>query len=154
MVALDPFTTTNGATMIIPGSHLWDDDQIPMRDQMIPVVMPPGSMVYFLNTVYHSGGANKSDAPRRSMIIQYCQPWARPYENMTVAQRWQDLDKLPRQLLTLLGFSTHDFMGHVDGRSPRAGAEIKKQQLVEWALKEREKAKDEDDMGKGISSRL
>lgn len=139
MVSLDDFTADNGATTVIPGSHLWSDDRIPKREKMIPVLMPAGSMVLFLNTLWHSGGANTSDKPRRSITVQYCQPWIRTFENMTIAKGWEDLDQVPERLLRLLGFSTHDFMGSVDGRSPRAGVEMRKQRLIEWALKERDK---------------
>jgi len=145
MVSFDDFTATNGATTLIPGSHLWDDDRKPKREEMIPAVMPAGSMVYFLNTLWHSGGANTSQKPRRSLTVQYCQPWIRPYENFTVAMGWEDLDQVPHKLMRLMGFSTHDFMGYVDGRSPRAGVEMRKKRLIEWALKEREK---------GIASKL
>jgi len=140
MVSLDEFTADNGATTLIPGSHLWGDDRKPTREEMIPALMPAGSMVYFLNTLWHSGGANTSNKPRRSLTIQYCQPWLRTYENMTVAIGWEDLDQVPKKLLSLLGFSTHSFMGYVDGRSPRAGVEMRKKRLIEWALREKEKA--------------
>jgi ectoine hydroxylase-related dioxygenase (phytanoyl-CoA dioxygenase family) len=143
MVSLDDFTPENGATTIIPGSHLWPDERKPTREEMIPAVMPAGSMVYFLNTIWHSGGANKTDKPRRSLTIQYCQPWIRTFENMTVAMGWEDLDQVPKRLLQLMGFSTHDFMGYVDGRSPRVGVEMRKKRLIEWALREREKEKEE-----------
>ncbi|KAG9238426.1 phytanoyl-CoA-dioxygenase-like protein [Amylocarpus encephaloides] len=138
MIALDPFTLTNGATTLIPGSHLWSDSQTPTREAMIPAIMPAGSVVYFLNTIWHSGGANTSSLPRRSLTVQYCQPWIRPTENMTVAMGWEDLDAVPKRLLELLGFSTHDFMGYVDGRSPRAGVEMRKRRLVEWGMKNEE----------------
>lgn len=142
MVSLDDFTSTNGATTLIPGSHLWSDDQKPTRSQMIPAIMPSGSVVYFLNTLWHSGGENSTNNTRRSFTIQYCQPWIRPTENMTVAVGWEKLDEIPKRLLSLLGFNTHDFMGYVDGRSPRAGVEIRKRSLIEWGLeKEREKEK-------------
>ncbi|QSZ36801.1 hypothetical protein DSL72_006684 [Monilinia vaccinii-corymbosi] len=138
MVSLDDFTAQNGATTIIPGSHLWSDDRIPTREETVPVIMPAGSMVYFLNTLWHSGGANTSDKARRSITVQYCQPWARTYENMTIAMGWDDLDKVPERLLRMMGFSTHNFMGYVDGRSPRAGVEMRKKRMIERALKERE----------------
>jgi len=134
MISLDEFTADNGATTLIPGSHLWDDDRVPTREEMIPALMPAGSVVYFLNTVWHSGGANTSNRPRRSLTVQYCQPWLRTYENFTIAQGWEDLDQLPKKLLALMGFSTHDFMGYVDGRSPRAGVEMRKKRLIEWAM--------------------
>jgi ectoine hydroxylase-related dioxygenase (phytanoyl-CoA dioxygenase family) len=139
MIALDDFTSTNGATTLIPGSHLWPDSRRPTRAEMIPAIMPAGSMVYFLNTVWHSGGANTSKSFRRSMTVQYCQPWIRTYENVTVAQGWEDLDVVPKRLLQLMGFSTHDFMGYVDGRSPRAGGEMRKKRLLEWGAGQREK---------------
>jgi ectoine hydroxylase-related dioxygenase (phytanoyl-CoA dioxygenase family) len=116
MVALDDFTSTNGATTLIPGSHLWSDTQTPSRSQMIPAIMPSGSVVYFLNTLYHSGGENINGGQRRSLTVQYCQPWIRPYENFTVSTGWEALEGIPKRLLALMGFSTHEFMGYVDGR--------------------------------------
>ena len=139
MVSLDDFTAENGATTVIPGSHLWPDERKPTREEMIPAIMPAGSMVYFLNTLWHSGGANRTDKPRRSLTIQYCQPYIRTFENMTVAMGWEDLNQVPKRLLQLMGFSTHDFMGYVDGRSPRTGVEMRKKRLIEWAFREREK---------------
>ncbi|EHL01214.1 hypothetical protein M7I_2911 [Glarea lozoyensis 74030] len=141
MVSLDDFTATNGATTLIPGSHLWDDHQEPNRDAMISAIMPAGSVVYFLNTLWHSGGENTSNGRRRSLTVQYCQPWIRPYENFTVATGWEDLDQIPKRLLALMGFSTHEFMGYVDGRSPRAGVEMRKKRLIEWGIKQEEEKK-------------
>lgn len=140
MVSFDDFNAENGATTLIPGSHLWDDDRRPTREEMIPAIMVAGSMLYFLNTLWHSGGANTTQKPRRSLTVQYCQPWIRPYENFTVAMGWENLDEVPQRLMRLMGFSTHDFMGYVDGRSPRAGVEMRKKRLVEWALKQKEKS--------------
>ncbi|KAN0108787.1 phytanoyl-CoA-dioxygenase-like protein [Hyaloscypha variabilis] len=143
MVALDPFTSTNGATTLIPGSHLWPDTRIPQRSEMIQAIMPAGSMLYFLNTVWHSGGANVSGEPRRSLTVQYCQPWIRPIENMIVAVGWEDLDAVPERLRELLGFSLNGFMGFVDGVNPRRGVEMRRRRLIEWALeREREKEKE------------
>jgi len=143
MISLDPFTSTNGATTLIPGSHLWPDTRRPQRSEMIQAIMPPGSMIYFLNTIWHSGGANISGKPRRSLTVQYCQPWIRTFENMTVAMGWEDLDQVPKRLLQLMGFSVHDFMGYVDGRAPRTGIEMRKKRLIEWALlREKEKERE------------
>jgi hypothetical protein len=55
---------------------------------------------------------------------------------------WEDLDQVPKKLLALMGFSTHAFMGYVDGRSPRAGVEMRKKRLVEWALKKEEEKRE------------
>ncbi|KAK1481568.1 phytanoyl-CoA dioxygenase [Colletotrichum cuscutae] len=67
MVALDDFTPTNGATVIIPGSHTWGPDtdtaHLPQRKDAIPVVMDKGSVVFFLGTLWHGGGENTSPDP-------------------------------------------------------------------------------------------
>jgi ectoine hydroxylase-related dioxygenase (phytanoyl-CoA dioxygenase family) len=72
MIALDDFTDKNGATVLIPGSHLWPDARAPRIEEAKPVVMPAGSMCYFLNTVWHGGGANVSEMPRKAMTVQVC----------------------------------------------------------------------------------
>ena len=136
---LDEFTSSNGATTLIPDSHLWPESRQPKREEMISAIMPAGSMVYYLNTIWHGGGANASDKPRRAITVQYCQPWLRSYENMTVAMGWENLDAVPQRLLDMMGFSLHGFIGYVDGRSPRQGVEMRKKRLIEWGLKEREK---------------
>jgi ectoine hydroxylase-related dioxygenase (phytanoyl-CoA dioxygenase family) len=151
MIALDDFTADNGATLLIPGSHLWGDERQPTREEMIPAVMPAGSMLYFLNTVWHSGGANRTGRDRNGITLQYCQPWMRPYENMMIGVGWEDLDQIPKPLLALMGFSTHEFRGSVDGRSPRAGVEMKKKRLIQWGVKQLEKEKEEQ---KGKESKL
>jgi ectoine hydroxylase-related dioxygenase (phytanoyl-CoA dioxygenase family) len=45
-VPLDEFTADNGVTTLIPGSHLWGDDRDPIRQEMIPAIIPAGSMRY------------------------------------------------------------------------------------------------------------
>jgi hypothetical protein len=67
---------------------------------------------------------------------------------MTIAMGWEDLDQVPKRLLQLMGFSTHDFMGYVDGRAPRTGVEMRKKRLIEWALGEEKEGR------KGKESRL
>lgn len=116
--AIDDFTPTNGATQVIPGSHRWGSE-IPAEDhEVVDVVMPAGSVVVFLGTLWHRGGANRSDAPRLAITPQYCEPWARQQEQMvlsvgTAAARFSD------RVRTMLGFGIHPpFMGHVNGLHP------------------------------------
>lgn len=117
--ALDDFTASNGATEIIPASHRWSDE-VPSGDdaRRIPVVMPAGSVVVFSGTLWHRGGANRSDARRLCVSPQYCQPWARQQENMMLAVGRRALDYSPR-IRAMLGYSIHPpFMGMVDGMHP------------------------------------
>ncbi|KAI9813058.1 MAG: hypothetical protein M1827_004278 [Pycnora praestabilis] len=134
MVSLDDFTADNGATVVIPGSHLWSDERIPLREQTIPITMPAGSAVFFLAPVYHGAGNNKTDKQRRSLALQYCQPWLRQTENMMIAVQPEDLNEIPKRLRDMLGYRVHQpFIGYVDGSSPRKGVEKMRQRISDRA---------------------
>ncbi|RFU78103.1 hypothetical protein TARUN_4165 [Trichoderma arundinaceum] len=121
MIALDDYTANNGATVIVPDSHKWDSKRVPSAEETIPVIMPAGSIIYFLSTLWHGGGANTSNASRLALTAQYCQPWIRPMENLILAVDWEKLDEIPERLVGMLGYKVgNPFIGFVDGGSPRA----------------------------------
>lgn len=118
--AIDDFTETNGATLVVPGSHLWDAERAPAPGEAIPVVMPAGSAVLFQGTLWHGGGANSSPAPRLAFTCQYCEPWLRQQENFLLEIPTETARQLSERLLSLIGYSIHPpFMGMVDGKHPR-----------------------------------
>ena len=120
MISLDPYTATNGATVIVPKSHSWGEDRIAKRSETVPVIMPAGSIMYFLSTLWHGGGANTSGHDRVALTVQYCQPWIRQLENQILAVDFEKLDEIPPQLVDMLGYKVGaPFIGHVDGNSPR-----------------------------------
>ncbi len=83
--AVDDFTPANGATDIVLGSHEWGDRLPSESDERVPVVMPAGSCVFFLGTLWHGGGANRADSSRLALTAQYCEPWLRPQEAFTLS---------------------------------------------------------------------
>src|SRR5262245_59761805 len=118
--AIDDFTADNGATELIPGSHRWGDERPAADDARVRrMVMDAGSVVVFLGTVWHRGGANRSDRPRLGITPQYCQPWARQLENMALAVPFEVAARYARRVQELLGFSIHPpLMGYVNGMHP------------------------------------
>jgi ectoine hydroxylase-related dioxygenase (phytanoyl-CoA dioxygenase family) len=118
--AIDDFTADNGATEIIPESHRWDGrEPRPDASLLQPVIMPAGSVVMFAGTLWHRGGANRSDRPRLAITPQYCQPWVRQQEQMILSVGARAVDYSHR-IQDLLGYSIHPpFMGHVNGLHPR-----------------------------------
>ena len=81
--------------------------------------MPAGSLMVALGTLWHRGGANRSQASRLAITPQYCIAWARQQENMTLAVPPERAAAYPERVRELLGYSIHPpFMGHVDGRHP------------------------------------
>jgi len=134
--AIDEFTDTNGATEIIPGSHRWSDEGPPREEfeqafetggtgveqshpDLTPVVMPAGSLMVGLGTMWHRGGPNRSDASRLAITPQYCVAWGRQQENMTLSVPPQIAATYSERVRELIGYSIHPpFMGHVGGRHP------------------------------------
>lgn len=122
ILAIDPFTAENGATRVIPGSHLWDCREPTAREAAaaVPVVMPPGSVVLFLGTLWHGGGANRSPAPRLAVTAQYCAPWCRQQENFSLSISRERVKQCSEHMQRLLGYSVHaPFMGMVNGMHPK-----------------------------------
>lgn len=120
--ALDDFTTTNGATEVAPGSHLWDDYREPEAHEIEQVIMPAGSALVFAGNLIHRGGANRSDGVRLAITPQYCMPWLRQIENMVLAVPPATAAQYSERVQELLGYNIVEpgFMGYVDGRHPRA----------------------------------
>ncbi|KAL8291647.1 hypothetical protein RQP46_001905 [Phenoliferia psychrophenolica] len=114
MVSLDPYTENNGATVAVPDSHLWGPERSPEDDEASPVVMPAGSILYFVGQLWHGGGRNTSTAPRNALTIQYCAGYLRPMENQFLAvspEILRTIDNKP--LLDMLGYSVYPpFLGY------------------------------------------
>jgi ectoine hydroxylase-related dioxygenase (phytanoyl-CoA dioxygenase family) len=145
--AVDAFTTSNGATQVIPGSHRWSDEQLgallsksdfttASREERTPkpalplraewkgrvkdVVMPAGAAVFFLGTLVHRGGDNHGNGSRLAFSNQYCEPWARVQENFFLSIPPSKVATMSERVQQLLGYSIHPpFMGHVNGVHPK-----------------------------------
>jgi hypothetical protein len=119
--AIDRFTESNGATVVVPGSHRWGDERTPTPDDSrVAVAMEPGSCVLFLGTLWHGGGANISSGARLAVTAQYCEPWLRPQEAFTLSTTPELVARLSEPLIRMLGYSIHPpFLGMVDGMHPK-----------------------------------
>ncbi|MDO7919609.1 phytanoyl-CoA dioxygenase family protein, partial [Pseudomonas aeruginosa] len=65
----------------IPGSHQWDDERMPTQEETIGAEMKAGTALLWLGSVYHGGGANRSDAPRTGLTMAYDLAFLRLEEN-------------------------------------------------------------------------
>lgn len=117
--AIDDFTPDNGATVVVPGSHRWGKRRPGPGDPALPVVMPAGSCVFFVGTLWHGGGANTSAHDRLAVTAQYCQPWLRPMEAFTLSVSRDIARTVSEDIQRMLGYSIHPpFVGAVDGLHP------------------------------------
>jgi ectoine hydroxylase-related dioxygenase (phytanoyl-CoA dioxygenase family) len=119
MWPLVPFTPENGATVVWPGSHREQDLPMMPPEQSIAAAMNTGSALVFLGSTLHAGGANRSDRPRRGIIVSYCLGWLRPFEAQALIYPPAIARTFPRELTALLGYSIHrPNLGNYEGQSP------------------------------------
>jgi ectoine hydroxylase-related dioxygenase (phytanoyl-CoA dioxygenase family) len=120
MWALDDFTEANGATLIVPGSHRSSPAERPPDDDAIAATMSAGSMMFYVGTVWHGGGANRTEARRLGVILEYAASWLRAQENHVTGVPVDVMRTLEPRLQELLGYNIYPpFLGYVDGRHPR-----------------------------------
>ena len=105
MWAMNDFTDENGATRVIPGSHQWADKLRPDTDETVPAEMPRGSVLLYLGSLYHGGGANRSTRPRRGINVGYTLSWLRQEENQYLACPPDVARELPERLARLAGYA-------------------------------------------------
>jgi hypothetical protein len=118
--AIDPFTEDNGATVVLPRSHLWADERPTDESPSMKVVMPAGSLLFFIGTLWHGGGANTSAASRLCVSAQYCAPWCRQQENFSLSVSRERARQCSEHIQRMLGYSIHPpFMGFVNGMHPK-----------------------------------
>jgi ectoine hydroxylase-related dioxygenase (phytanoyl-CoA dioxygenase family) len=124
VIAFVDFTRENGATRVVPGSHLWPDRTLPAVEQLQTPVgaeqlayaeMPAGSAVIYTGGTIHAGGSNVTDIPRRAVHLSYCLGWLRTEENNYLSFPPAYVATLPRLAQELLGYAVHDSIARGGG---------------------------------------
>jgi ectoine hydroxylase-related dioxygenase (phytanoyl-CoA dioxygenase family) len=122
MWALTEFTEANGATRIVPGSHLWDHS--PDFGKPYPSVaaeMEKGSVLVWHGSLWHGGGANESAGRRVGIAMNYCAGYIRQQENQQLGIPRDIARQFPKRLRELVGYSIYNgLIGHIDKHDPNA----------------------------------
>src|SRR5687768_8417679 len=116
MWALTDFTEANGATRIIPGSHL--SDHSPTYGQhydSIAAEMPKGSVLVWHGSLWHGGGANTTSERRIGIAMNYCAGYIRQQENQQLGIPREVAARFETRLQELCGYSVYSgLIGHID----------------------------------------
>jgi len=113
--AMNDFTEENGATRLVPGSNKSEDRLSFAYDQTEPAVMTKGSVLLYTGSLYHGGGANRSDHTRYGLNITYARSWLRQEENQYLAVPQDIARTLPDDLLRVMGYARGAYaLGYVD----------------------------------------
>jgi ectoine hydroxylase-related dioxygenase (phytanoyl-CoA dioxygenase family) len=113
--AMTDFTEENGATRVIPGSHRWDDRLQLGPDDTVAAEMARGSVLLYTGSLYHGGGANRSDGVRQGVNLTYAVSWLRQEENQYLSVPFDVARELDEPLLRLMGYARGAYaLGYVD----------------------------------------
>ena len=120
MWALTDFTEANGATRIIPGSHLRDHSpDFGAPYDSIAAEMPAGSVLVWHGSLWHGGGANTTDERRVGIAMNYCAGWIRQQENQQLGIPRDLAAGFSPRLRQLCGYGVYNgLIGHIDKHSP------------------------------------
>lgn len=82
LIGLTEFTNENGATRVIPGSHLWPDfSDRGKQDMTIPAEIKAGDAILVPGKLVHGGGANRTtDQYRRAVAFTFQPGFLTPEE--------------------------------------------------------------------------
>ena len=117
MWMLVDFTQDNGATRLVPGSHLVQAE--PPHDREVATIAgvgAAGTALVFDGRIWHGTGANiTADEYRYGVLTYFCRPWMRPQENYTLSTHPDVHTKLDDKLKMLLSFRVWRSLGGVQG---------------------------------------
>ena len=120
MWALTDFTEANGATRLVPGSHLADrSPDYGHPYDSVPAEMRRGSVLVWHGSLWHGGGANTTQERRVGIAMNYCAGFIRQQENQQLGIPREIAARFPARLRELCGYGVYNgLIGHINKRSP------------------------------------
>jgi ectoine hydroxylase-related dioxygenase (phytanoyl-CoA dioxygenase family) len=105
LFCLDEFTQQNGATFVLPASHKSEAFPSPnfVKKNAIQIVAPAGSFVILDCMLFHCGGFNQTQSPRRAINHVYTIPFLK--QQISLSKNILDSSGLAQQASDILGFS-------------------------------------------------
>jgi len=120
MWALTDFTEANGATRLMPGTHLADaspDYGAPYDS--VPAKMRRGSVLVWHGSLWHGGGANTTEERRIGIAMNYCAGYIRQQENQQLGIPREVAADFEERLQQLCGYNVYyGLIGHIDKHDP------------------------------------
>ena len=106
MTMISDFTEENGATRLVPLSHLsglQPAPNLPASVPSVPALGNAGDVVIWEGRTWHAAGANLTNAPRYGLVTIYAGPQVRTLQNLTFGTKEEVLKGAPPELKKLLG---------------------------------------------------
>ncbi|KAL4913700.1 hypothetical protein BDW62DRAFT_158207 [Aspergillus aurantiobrunneus] len=109
LIAGSKCTYKNGATAVIPGSHLWGAERMPKLEECTYAEMEPGSALFTLGSTYHGAGENKCErtdplALRTLFAVFGQRDYFRQDQEEILSTPLEIARRLPEDILKLAGY--------------------------------------------------
>ena len=81
--------------------------------------MRKGSVLVWVGSLWHGGGANHTDTRRVGIAMNYCAGYIRQQENQQLGIPPALVKTFPHRLQELIGYSVYNgLVGHIDKKHP------------------------------------
>ncbi len=120
MWALTDFSEENGATRVVPGSHKsGTSPEYSSHYDSVACEMSRGSVLVWHGSLWHGGGANRSQERRVGIAMNYCAGFIRQQENQLLGVPRETVRGFSPRLRELVGYGVYNsLIGHVDRKNP------------------------------------
>ena len=119
MWALTDFTEANGATRLVPGTHVQDNPDFGGDYTSVPAEMARGSVLVWHGSLWHGGGANTTGRRRVGIACNYCAGYIRQQENQQLGIPREVAAGFDERLARLCGYGIYQgLIGHIDKHDP------------------------------------
>jgi len=117
MWMISDFSSTNGATEVVAGSHLTGAHPNQEDQSAYPIVQPEaeaGTLMVFDGRLWHGTGANTGNTDRLGVLTTFCSPQFRQQENQTLGLDRDLWDSCSEKLKSRLGFKVWNAYGRIE----------------------------------------
>lgn len=103
---VDDFSVENGATFVLPGSHLIEEKPTDdfFYEHAVQINGKAGDAVLFDSMLWHAGGINETKLPRRAITKMFTRAFMKQQIDYPKATEPEVLARLTKRSLRLLGF--------------------------------------------------
>ena len=106
LIMVDDFNLDNGATYLLPKSHLTDEKPTEkiFYENSDRIIGGRGDILCFNSNLWHAAGVNKTNEERRALTITFTKPFMKQQFDYSRAIGYKNIEKLSDKLKQLLGY--------------------------------------------------
>jgi hypothetical protein len=106
LIMLDDFTIENGATYLLPGSHLKSDkpNDFDFYEKAERATGKRGDILFFDSNLWHAAGINSTTDDRRAITITFTKPFMKQQLDYPRVIGYEKIEEMSDNLKQILGF--------------------------------------------------